>query len=60
MSEDKRAQILRQYVIASDNRERQRLAREWLDAGGREIIDRAAERGMACLRRSEDERRGSL
>jgi len=56
MSEDRRAEILRQYASTSDTRERQRLAREWLNAGGREVIDRAAERGLASLRRPEDAR----
>lgn len=60
MTEDRRAEILREYARTTNPRERQRLAREWLDAGGKEIIDRAAERGLASLRRTEDKRRGSL
>lgn len=56
MSEDTRAEILRQYVSTNDPRERQRLAREWLDAGGREVIDQAAERGLAALRKPDDAR----
>lgn len=56
MTDDKRGEILRRYASTSDPRERQRLAREWLDAGGKEIIDRAAERSLASLRRPEDKR----
>jgi hypothetical protein len=57
MTDERRGEILRRYASTSDPRERQRLAREWLDAGGREVIDRAAERGLASLRRPEDARR---
>jgi len=56
VTEDRRAEILKQYAATHDAAERQRLAREWLDAGGREVIDRAAERGLASLRRPEDAR----
>jgi hypothetical protein len=48
--EARRAAILSQYAAAEDPAERHRLARAWLDAGGREVIDKAAARGLASLR----------
>jgi hypothetical protein len=52
--EARRAEILSAYAAAEDPAERQRLARAFLDAGGRELLDNAAERGLAGLRGDGD------
>jgi hypothetical protein len=52
--EGRRAEILSKYAATEDPSERQRLAKAWLDAGGREVIDNAAARGLAGLRERGD------
>ena len=49
-SEARRGTILRQYLDATDPPDRQRLAREWLDAGGKEMIDAAFRDGLRPLK----------
>ena len=51
-SEARRGAILRQYLEATDRTARYRLAREWLDAGGREMMEQAFRDGLRPLRGS--------
>ncbi len=55
-SEARRGTILRQYLEATDRAVRYRLAREWLDAGGREMMEQAFRDGLRPLKVRADEK----
>jgi hypothetical protein len=44
-----------QYLDATDRTDRQRLAREWLDAGGKEMMEQAFRDGLRPLKVRADE-----
>lgn len=46
----KRDQILLAYAWSTDPAEKQRLLKQWLDAGGRQVIDDAVHAGLSTLK----------
>lgn len=48
---ERMAEILELYARAETPKERNRLAKLWLDAGGREVMDNAASAGLKSLKR---------
>lgn len=52
---ERRAEILERYALAESPEEANRLARAWLDAGGKEIMNDAIERGLSGFKTEEND-----
>lgn len=48
--EGKRGEILKQQLRTDDPEEKRRLDKEWLEAGGRELMDEAIRKGLKSLK----------